>query len=314
MKLIKKALVLVLAAAIILLAACDNGNGGGGTSGSGEYVPPTLPERKGDDPFAGLETLSTDDQPVHYRVDTEKKTLTKQSDYDGTGWSNEAEYSYSYDGTVTPPTVTVKIDSALDPNGELVAAENYLAVMKSDLEKSYSITLDTSINGTEEDKREMIEYLKITLGVDLTLDDLTHEKKDATLEKMMDSPGTNRSLSSHLLILNTAATYAVEAAGGWVSFTGQHDPNLPWYQQPAGYFRTEEGHGISSIPAFVGYSGYFVISANDNTIKLQSSNFTEKECPYTTTGSGEDMIVAVDIDGSEKEFTWCPATELPRMM
>ena len=141
MKLMKKVLVLALAAATILMVACDNGNGGGGTSSSGvesggggtgssgadgngggtntgapnsgtdTFVPPTLPESKGTDPFAGLKTLTTDSN-ARYQVDTTKKVLTKElSKDDGTSWSTSAEYSYSYDGTANPPTVTRRIEA-----------------------------------------------------------------------------------------------------------------------------------------------------------------------------------------------------------
>ena len=140
MKLMKKVLVLALAAATILMVACDNGNGGGGTSSSGvesggggtgssgadgngggtntgapnsgtdTFVPPTLPESKGTDPFAGLKTLTTDSN-VRYQVDTTKKVLTEERSEDGTTWSTSAEYSYSYDGTANPPTVTRRIEA-----------------------------------------------------------------------------------------------------------------------------------------------------------------------------------------------------------
>ena len=116
MKLMKKVLVLALAAATILMVACDNGNGGGTNtgapnSGTDTFVPPTLHESKGTDPFAGLKTLTTDFN-ARYQVDTTKKVLTKElSKDDGTSWSTSAEYSYSYDGTANPPTVTRRIEA-----------------------------------------------------------------------------------------------------------------------------------------------------------------------------------------------------------
>ena len=131
MKLMKKVLVLALAAATILMVACDNGNGGGGTSSSGvesggggtgssgadgngggtNTGAPNQPPNSGTDPFAGLKTLTTDSN-VRYQVDTTKKVLTEErSKDDGTPWSTSAEYSYSYDGTANPPTVTRRIEA-----------------------------------------------------------------------------------------------------------------------------------------------------------------------------------------------------------
>ena len=167
MKLMKKVLVLALVAATILMVACDNGNGGGGTGSSGAdgngggtntgapnqppnsgtdtFVPPTLPESKGTDPFAGLKTLTTDSN-VRYQVDTTKKVLTEErSKDDGTPWSTSAEYSYSYDGTANPPTVTGRIEAQYE-EGKRFTPAAALAAFEAEFKADFTLGFEEIFN------------------------------------------------------------------------------------------------------------------------------------------------------------------------
>ena len=161
MKLMKKVLVLALAAATILMVACDNGNGGGGTSSSGAdgngggtstggdtFVLPTLPPNKGTDPFAGLETLTIYDD-VRYQVDTTKKVLTEERSEGGTTWSKSAEYSYSFDGTATPPTITGRIEALYEKGTRVTPAEALATDEAEFLKKIFSMTPTYAVTSIE---------------------------------------------------------------------------------------------------------------------------------------------------------------------
>lgn len=316
MKLMKKVLVLALATATILLAACDNGNGGEPSSDS-----PTLPANKGTDPFDGLETLTYGSVNGRYAVDTAKKTLSKQFTTTGQDWTDEAVYSYSYDGEAQ--TITVKVDSLVNPESEeLVSREQFIDSLKTSFKEVLASSLDKAIAGTETDKQAFIEEAKYDFEITLTEEDLTAEKKEATLEKLWNSPDVQEMVNGYILLFDNTFTYAValtkkNGTTATVSFEGQYDTNSPWYQQMVGEFSdTNANAHFSSLNSYIRSGDYtYSISSVDaasKTIKgIYEKSNTEKSFSYTTSGSGKDMVVTVDVDGTQIACSWTPAPFLP---
>ena len=331
MKLMKKVLVLALAAATILMVACDNGNGGGGTSGSETggsdgYVSPTLPESKGTDPFAELKTLTTD-FGVRYQVDTTKKVLIAERSEDGTTWSKSAEYSYSYDSTANPPTITGRIEAQYEKETRVTPAEA-LAADKAEFEEGFTQEFGKSfdeLSGLDTAQKEAeLAKLNKAYGLTLTVADLAADKKAATLEKVWNSKTVQDMLKEQQDTLkkmfSMTPTYAVtltEKSGTTAKITveGQYDSTLAWHEQTAGSF-----HGMSSdytANAFFGQgfgsvqineTNYTVTDITEKTINCRDRDGNSKSFSYTTTGTGKDTVVTITVEaGKTIECTWSPS-------
>lgn len=339
MKLMKKVLVLALVAATILMVACDNGNGGGGTSNNGAdgngggtntggdtFVPPTLPESKGTDPFAGLKTLTTDSN-VRYQVDTTKKVLTEErSEDDGTTWNTSAEYSYSYDGTTNPPTITGRIEALYKEGTRSTLAEALAAYepeFKADFTQGFGKRFD-QLSGLDETSKEAeLEELNKTYGLTLTVADLAADKKAATLEKVWTSKSVQDMLKEGRdtlkKMLSMTPTYAVtvtEKSGttAKLAVEGQYDSTLPWHEQTAGEFFGTSSDDTASATFAPGFGFvrindmlYDVTEITEGTITCKDRG-TSKSVSYTTTGTGKDMVVTITVDsGKTIECTWKPS-------
>lgn len=352
MKLIKKVLVLALVAATILMVACDNGNGGGGTSSSGAdgngggtgtgapnqppnsgtdtFVPPTLPQNKGDDPFAGLKTLTTDSN-VRYQVDTTKKVLTEErSKDDGKTWSKSAEYSYSYDGTATPPTITGRIE-ALYKEGKRFTPAAALAASEAEFKADFTLEFEEIFNqlsGLDETAKEAaLEGLKEQFGLDLTLADLAADKKAATLEKVWNSTSVQDMLKEGRDTLkkmfSMTPTYAVtltdkSGTTATLAVEGQYNSTLPWHEQTAGSFSGMSSDYTANAFFALGFGSvetkdgsYEVTEITKGTITCKDRDGTSKSFSYTTTGTGKDTVVTITVDsGKTIECTWQPSTRI----
>lgn len=332
MKLMKKVLVLALAAAIILMVACDNGNGGGGTSSSGAdgngggtntggdtFVLPALPESKGTDPFAELKlkTLTTDDPTVRYQVDTTKKVLTEECSEDGTTWSKIAEYSYSYDGTATPPTITRRLD--------VLAAGK--AEFKEGFTQEFGKRFDQLSGLDAATKKAQLEELNKAYGLTLTEADLAADKKDATLEKVWNSKTVQDMLKEQQDTLkkmfSMTPTYAVTLTGksettAKIEVKGQYDSKLAWHEQTAGTFvymgddytvNAFFFNGVGSVQINDVY--YEVTDITEKTINCRDRDGTSKSFSYTTTGTGKDTVVTITVEaGKTIECTWSPSATI----
>lgn len=331
MKLMKKVLVLALAAATILMVACDNGNGGGGTSGSETggsdgYVSPTLPESKGTDPFAELKTLTTD-FGVRYQVDTTKKVLIKEAlADDGTTWSKSAEYSYSYDSTANPPTITGRIEAQYEEGKRVTPAEELAAgeaAFKEDFTQEFGETFD-QLSGLDADqKKAQLEELNKAYGLTLTVADLAADKKAATLEKVLNSKSIQDMLKEQQDTLkkmfSMTPTYAVtltEKSGTTAKITveGQYDSKLAWHEQTAGIFLYMGDDYTVSAFFFIGVGSvqindvyYEVTDVTKDTIKCRDRDGNSKSFSYTTTGTGKDTVVTITVEGGKTiECIWSP--------
>lgn len=329
MKVMKKVLVLALAAATIMLAACNNGNGG---EPSDVFVAPTLPESKGTDPFAGLETLTPAyDTTRRYLVDTEKKVLTEQSlADDGTTWNPTAEYRYSYDGTVNPPTVTGRIEAQYEKGKRLTPTEElaaYEAEFKTGFTQGFEEMFD-QLSGLDATTKEIqLAKLNEQYGLTLTVADLAADKKGATLEKVWNSKTVQDMLKEQQDTLkkmfSMTPTYSVtltEKSGttAKLAVEGQYDSTLAWYEQQSGSFENNSS-GNTIDASFNNGFGYIYIMSS--SISYNSSAFTAnsitctfngnetKTFSYTTTGSGKDTVVTITVDdGTKVECTWQPST------
>lgn len=345
MKLMKKVLVLALAAAIILMVACDNGNGGGGTSSSGAdgngggtntgggtstggdtFVLPTLPENKGDDPFEGLKTLTTD-FGVRYQVDTTKKVLTQEGRAeDGTTWSESAECSYSYDGTANPPTITGRID-ALYEKGKRVTPAEYLAAYKAEFKEGFTKgfgEIFDRLSGLDAAQKEAkLAELNEAYGLTLTEADLAADKKDATLEKVWNSKTVQDVLKeqqdSMKKVFSMTPTYAVELTKesettAKITVEGQYDSKLAWHEQTAGSFNGRISDYTGETFLMNGYGSlatedvsYEVTAITEKTINCRDRDGNPKSFSYTATGTGKDTVVTITVeDGKTIECTWQP--------
>ena len=338
MKLMKKVLVLALVAATILMVACDNGNGGGGTGSSGAdgngggtgTGAPTLPQNKGDDPFAGLKTLTTD-YDVRYQVDTTRKVLTEEErSEDGTTWSKRAEYSYSYDGTANPPTITGRIEARHEEGTRFTPAAA-LAAFEAEFKADFTLEFEEIFNqlsGLDETAKEAaLEGLKEQFGLDLTVADLAADKKAATLEKVWNSTSVQDMLKEGRDTLkkmfSMTPTYAVtltdkSGTTATLAVEGQYNSTLPWHEQTAGSFS-----GMSSddtVNAFfaLGFGSvetkdgsYEVTEITKGTITCKDRDGTSKSFSYTTKGSGKDTVVTITVDsGKTIECIWQPSTRI----
>lgn len=352
MKLMKKVLVLALVAATILMVACDNGNGGGGTSSSGvesggsgtgssgaesgggtgtgaptlppnnetdTFVPPTLPESKGTDPFAGLKTLTTDSN-VRYQVDTTKKVLTEErSKDDGKTWSTSAEYSYSYDGTTNPPTITGRIEALYEEGKRFTPAEA-LAAFEAEFKAGFGKMFD-QLSGLDTAQQEAaLEGLKEQFGLTLTVADLAADKKAATLEKVWNSTSVQDMLKEGRdtlkKMLSMTPTYAVTVTDkiettAKLAVKGQYDSTLPWHEQTAGTFygmSSDYTANASFAPSFGSVEtkdgSYKVTEITKGTITCKDRDGTSKSFSYTTKGSGKDTVVTITVDSGKIECTW----------
>lgn len=358
MKLMKKVLVLALVAATILMVACDNGNGGGGTSSSGvesggggtgnsgadgngggtntggdTFVPPTLSESKGTDPFAGLKTLTTDSdvpyQDVRYQVDTTKKVLTEERSKDG-NWSKRAEYSYSYDGTANPPTITGRIEAQYEEGTRFTPAAA-LAASEAEFKADFTLEFEEIFNklsGLDETAKEAaLEGLKEQFGLDLTVADLAADKKAATLEKVWNSTSVQDMLKEERDTLkkmfSMTPTYAVtltDTSGttAKLAVEGQYDSTLPWHEQTAGSFSGTSSDytahasfalGVDSV--LINDMFYQVTEITDGTITCRGEDGTSKSVSYTTTGTDKDTVVTITVDsGKTIKCTWQPSTTI----
>lgn len=348
MKLMKKLLVLALAVATILMVACDNGNGGGGTSssetdgngggtstGSDTFVPPTLPESKGTDPFAGLKTLTTDTDE-RYQVDTTKKILTAEFSDDGTTWSKSAEYSYSYDSTANPLTITGRIEAQYEKGKRVTPAEALAAdedEFKAGFTQEFEETFD-QLSGLDADqKNAQLPELNERYGLTLTVADLAADNKAATLEKVWNSKTVQDMLKEQQDTLkkefSMTPTYAVtltKESGTTAKITveGQYDSKLAWHEQTAGSFVgiNSDGKNYASFSfgggiIYVGGDGdgytdteYTTTEYTTNSITcINDRDGTSKTFSYTTAGTDEDTVVTITVEaGKTIECTWQPST------
>ncbi len=344
MKLMKKVLVLALVAATILMVACDNGNGGGGTGSSGAdgngggtntggdtFVPPTLPKNKGDDPFAGLKTLTTDSDTVRYQVDTTKKVLTEErSEDDGKNWSTSAEYSYSYDGTANPPTITGRIEAQYEEGTRFTLAEALAAYepeFKADFTQGFGEMFDQLSGLDTAQKEAALEGLKEQFGLDLTVADLAADKKAATFEKVWKSETVQDMLKEGRDTLkkmfSMTPTYAVTFTDkiettAKLAVKGQYDSTLPWHEQTAGTFYGRSSDDTANASFGLGFGSvetkdgsYKVTKITEGTITCKDRDGTSKSFSYTTTGTDKDMVVTITVDsGKTIECTWQPSTTI----
>ncbi|MBQ7366168.1 MAG: hypothetical protein IJW57_02970 [Spirochaetaceae bacterium] len=330
MKLMKKVLVLALTAATILMVACDNGNGGGTSTGGDTFVLPTLPESKGTDPFAGLETLTTD-FGVRYQVDTTKKVLTEEElADDGTTWSKSAEYSYSYDGEATPPTITGRIEAQYE-KGKRVTPAEALAADKAEFKEGFTQEFGKrfdQLSGLDAaTKKAQLEELNKAYGLTLTEADLAADKKDATLEKVWNSKSIQDMLKKEQDTLkkmfSMTPTYAVtltEKSGTTAKITveGQYDSKLAWHEQTAGtfFYMSDDytvnaifGQGFGSVQ--INETDYTVTDITEKTINCRDRDGTSKTFSYTTTGTGKDTVVTITVEaGKTIECTWSPSATI----
>lgn len=329
MKLMKKVLVLALAAATILMVACDNGNGGGETGGSDGYVSPTLPESKGTDPFAGLKTLTTN-FGVRYQVDTTKKVLTEEEPADdGTTWSKSAEYSYSYDGTATPPTITGRIEAQYEKGTRVTPAEALAtgeAEFKEGFTQEFGRIFDQLSGLDAATKKAQLEELNKVYGLTLTEADLAAGKKDATLEKVLNSKSIQDMLKEQQDTLKkmfsmtpTYAVTSIEKSGTTAKITveGQYDSKLAWHEQTAGFFLFSIMSSDYTVDAFfsqgfgsvqINETDYTVTDITEKTINCRDRDGNSKSFSYTTTGTGKDTVVTITVEaGKTIECRWSPS-------
>lgn len=331
MKLMKKVLVLALAAATILMAACNNGNGG---EPSIEYVAPTLPESKGTDPFTSLETLtSANSTSRRYLVDTTKKMLTEQSlATDGKTWSPTAEYSYSYDGTVTPPTITGRLEAQYNKEGTRLTPADELAAYEAEAKKNLELYFDTISAITDPTARQTKIDADINklIGLSLTAEDFTPAKKDATVETMWNSKFYQDSLKEQKQLtakqLAMTPTYAVTLTGqsgttAKLAVEGQYNSSLQWYEQQAGSFsytstddtiRASFSKGSGNIYYRSSDTSYNSSAFTASSIICKSNRSNEtKTFTYKITGSGKDTVVTITVDDSQNiECKWQPSTTI----
>lgn len=322
MKPMKKVLVLALAAATILMVACDNGNGGGTNTGGDTFVPPTLPESKGTDPFAGLETLTTYSDTVRYQVDTTKKVLTEERSEDGTTWSKSAEYSYSYDGTANPPTITGRIE-ALYKEGTRFTLAEALTAGEAEFKKIFGEAFDQLSGLDTAQKETALAGLNEKYGLTLTVEDLAADKKNATLEKVWNSKTVQDMLKEERDTLkkmfSMTPTYAVtltEKSGttAKLAVEGQYDSTLPWHEQIAGTFSGTSSDYTANAFFALGFGSvetngvsYEVMEITGGTITCKDRDGTSKSFSYTTTGTGKDTVVTITVDsGKTIKCTWQP--------
>jgi len=336
MKLMKKVLVLALAAATILMVACDNGNGGGTSTGGGTntggdtFVLPTLPESKGTDPFAGLKTLTTDFD-VRYQVDTTKKVLTKEELADDrTTWSKSAEYSYSYDGTANPPTITGRIEAQYEKGKRVTPAEELAAgeaEFKEGFTQEFGKAFDQLSGLDAATKKAQLEELNKAYGLTLTEADLAADKKAATLEKVWNSKTVQDMLKEQQDTLkkmfSMTPTYAVtltEKSGTTAKITveGQYDSKLAWHEQTAGPFVYMGDDYTVNAFFFIGVGSvqindvyYEVTDITEKTINCRDRDGKSKSFSYTTTGTGKDTVVTITVEaGKTIECRWSPSATI----
>lgn len=329
MKLMKKVLVLALAAATILMVACDNGNGGGTSTGGDTFVLPTLPESKGTDPFAGLKTLTTDFDDVRYQVDTTKKVLTEEElAEDGKTWSKSAEYSYSYDGTANPPTITGRIEAQYEEGKRVTPAEELAAGeagFKEGFTQEFGQTFDELSGLDAATKKAKLEELNKAYGLTLTEADLAADKKAATLEKVWNSKTVQDMLKEQQDTLkkmfSMTPTYAVtsieksETSTAKITVEGQYDSTLTWHEQPAGFFRSMSSDYTANAFFFIGGGSvqindvdYGVTDITGNTINCRDRDGKSKSFSYTTTGTGKSTVVTITVEaGKTIECRWGPS-------
>ena len=337
MKLMKKVLVLALAAATILMVACDNGNGGGTSTGGGTntggdtFVLPTLPESKGTDPFSGLKTLTTDFDDVRYQVDTTKKVLTEEElAEDGTTWSKSAEYSYSYDGTANPPTITGRLEAQYEKGKRVTPAEELAAgeaAFKEGFTKDFGKSFD-QLSGLDTAKKEAeLAKLNKAYGLTLTVADLAADKKAATLEKVWNSKTVQDMLKEQQDTLKkmfsmtpTYAVTSIEKSGtstAKITVVGQYDIKLAWHEQPAGFFLFSIMSSDYTVDAFfsqgfgsvqINETDYTVTDITEKTINCRDRDGNSKSFSYTTTGTGKDTVVTITVEaGKTIECRWSPS-------
>lgn len=319
MKLMKKVLVLALATATILLAACDNGNGGEPSSGSPDT--PTLPANKGTDPFDGLKTITVGDpNSIQCKVDTQKNIITEEKQQNTR--RTPIEYAYSYDGEINPPTVTLQTMAIYDDTGTRVPIADYLATLESIYRKNLTETI--TLASSEQERQEIADWYNTFWGLTLTAADFEIPKINDTVEKIWNSPGLQdemrREKEKTQKKYSQVATYIVNVKKGsatpTITIEGQYDSKYQWYEQPAGGFIGT----ISPIHCQFSFDGeyisassteYSIISVTENTIECKSKSGSPESFPYTTSGSGKDMVVTVDVDGTKIECRWNPAKSLP---
>lgn len=120
MKIMKNLFILTLMVASFLLVACANSSGGDTPSPSGDYVAPTLPSNKGTDPFGQDGTFFHHlNKSLKYEVNTSAQTISC-AEKNENSWVEQKEYTYSYDGTANPPTITVRLSKMPSEDGSLV--------------------------------------------------------------------------------------------------------------------------------------------------------------------------------------------------
>ena len=298
------------------------------------FVLPTLPESKGTDPFAGLKTLTTDFgvryQYVRYQVDTTKKVLTEERSQDGTTWSKSAEYSYSYDGTANPPTITGRIEAQYK-EGKRVTPAEALAADEAEFKEGFTQGFGETFNQLSDldaaTKKAKLAELNEAYGLTLTEADLAADKKAATLAKVWNSKTVQDMLKEQQDTLkkefSMTPTYTVtltdrSGTTAKIEVKGQYDSTLTWHEQTAGSFvgwsNDETSNAVFSFnqahrSAQINGKDYTVTDITEGTIFCRDENGTSRSFSYTKKNNGKDTVVTITVeDGKTIECTWQPST------
>ena len=264
-------------------------------------------------------------------MDTTKKVLTEErSKDDGTTWSKRAEYSYSYDGTAKPPTITGRIEAQYEEGTRFTLAEALAAYepeFKAGFTQGFGEMFDQLSGLDTTEKEATLAELNEAYGLALTVADLAADKKAATLEKVWNSKSVQDMLKEGRDTLkkmfSMTPTYAVtvtEKSGttAKLAVEGQYDSTLPWHEQITGSFASASSDYTVNA-SFDPRSGslrtsdgsyYKVTEITKDTITCSDQYGNPNSFSYTIAGTGKNTVVTITVEGDKIECTWRPSNSI----
>lgn len=345
---------MILLASVMVLVGCDTNAGGGdnevsntGTNagGGGNEEPnpvpkPMLPESLGKDPFEGKTLLITKYNSFRLKVDTSNKTLVYQSrkpaENDSTSepvyvYEDYIKWSYSYDNLTDTPTITLQYESFYDQNGKVLTIPETIDSM-AELVSSFAVSglalnLEfISKESDEEKKQEEIRKINEEYNLNLTKEDFTEEKIEATQEKVIKTPVAQKmiqeagqEIKKHLEdLFSRLATYAItlektEKNEDKIGFEGKYDSNYEWYDQITGEFADSEGGRAS----FNWFSKYITVDGKDYSVTSitgdrihceregETKTFSYEKSPIEP---NSDMTITVTVGDESIPCIWVPGS------
>ena len=203
-------------------------------------------------------------------------------------------------------TTTLPVSKGTDPFEGLELLKN----SKEDFQYQVDTEKKTIVQQIKDDDK-WIDYVEYNYSYDstTTLKTITLKLTKIapyyeTLTPIEELQGIE-GMEYYLPVLLQLRTYTVDISNitgqqATVTFEGQYNNNSLWYEQRAGFYKTLSGSPSVSIYGHTIHypeDSFLITEVTASTIKCKSQkNSSNKEFPYTITGSGKQTQVTITVD------------------